>query len=136
MNETTLKPNFESGVAGLLPTIAQDHKTGRVLMMAWMNEAAFQETMQTGWACYYSRSRRGLWRKGETSGHRQRLVKVQLDCDADCILLHIEQTGAACHEGYQSCFYRSVDRSMRVSIDEPRLADPETIYGNRASGQD
>jgi len=125
----SLSPNFAAGQHGLLPAIAQDHLTGRVLMMAWMNDAAFEETLRTGQACYYSRSRQAMWRKGETSGHRQRVVRVQLDCDADCILIHVEQIGAACHEGFESCFFRTVKADLSVSIDEPRLVDPADVYG-------
>ncbi len=122
-------PNFSAGVDGLLPAIAQDHASGRVLMMAWMNEQAWQETLRTGQACYYSRSRQALWRKGETSGHRQRVLQVQVDCDADCILLQVEQIGAACHEGYASCFFRSVNPDLSIRIEEPRLVDPAQVYG-------
>jgi phosphoribosyl-AMP cyclohydrolase len=112
-------PNFDAGHAQLLPVIAQDYHSGRVLMMAWMNEAAYEETLRTG---------QSLWRKGETSGHRQRIVKIQLDCDADCILLQVEQLGAACHDGYASCFYRTVQGDLSVSIDEQRLVDPDSVY--------
>jgi phosphoribosyl-AMP cyclohydrolase len=124
----TALPDFSRGIDGLLPAIAQDHATGRVLMMAWMNEQAWQETLRSGQACYYSRSRKALWRKGETSGHRQSVRKVQIDCDADCILLHVEQIGAACHEGYASCFFRSVQPDLSIQIEEPRLVDPKQVY--------
>ncbi len=123
-----LTPDFTAGTNGLVPVIAQDHRTGRVLMMAWMNREAYAETLSTGYACYYSRSRQSLWRKGETSGHRQRVVQIQLDCDADCILLHVEQLGAACHDGYASCFYRTVNADLSVSIQESRLIDPADVY--------
>lgn len=122
-------PNFAAGSSGLLPAIAQDHASGRVLMMAWMNRESWAETLATGQACYYSRSRKALWRKGETSGHRQRVVKVQLDCDADCILLQVEQLGAACHEGYASCFFRTVHPDLSITIEEARLVDPGEVYG-------
>jgi phosphoribosyl-AMP cyclohydrolase len=121
-------PNFLAGVDGLLPAIAQDEATGRVLMMAWMNREAWEETLRTGEACYYSRSRRSLWRKGETSGHRQRVVKVQVDCDADCILMQVRQVGAACHEGYASCFFRTVHPDLSIGVEEPRLVDPQVVY--------
>ena len=91
---------------GLVPAIAQQHDTGEVLMMAWMNRAAIEETLRTGRVCYWSRSRARLWRKGESSGHVQRLVELALDCDGDCLLLTVEQTGPACHTGAPSCFYR------------------------------
>lgn len=122
-------PNFAAGAGGLLPAIAQDHASGRVLMMAWMNRESWAETLATGQACYYSRSRKALWRKGETSGHRQRVVKVQLDCDADCILLQVEQLGAACHEGYASCFFRTIHPDLSITIEEARLVDPGKVYG-------
>ena len=121
-------PNFDAGPGGLLPVIAQDHESGRVLMMAWINQEAYGETLRTRQACYYSRSRKALWRKGETSGHRQRVLRVQFDCDADCLLIQVEQIGAACHDGYASCFYRTVQDDLSVTIDEPRLVDPADVY--------
>ncbi len=129
-------PNFNAGVPceasgdRLLPAIAQDADTGRVLMMAWMNREAWLETLQTGRAVYFSRSRGKLWRKGETSGHQQLVRQVQIDCDGDTILLHVEQTGAACHEGYASCFFRTVDADETIKIQEPRLVDPAKVYGS------
>jgi phosphoribosyl-AMP cyclohydrolase len=133
MSSISLEPSFDNDSAGLLPAVAQDHQSGRVLMVAWMNREAYDETLRTGQACYYSRSRKSLWRKGETSGHRQRVVRIQLDCDADCILLQVEQLGAACHDGYASCFYRTVHPDLSVSIDEPRLVDPATVYRSSPS---
>jgi phosphoribosyl-AMP cyclohydrolase len=124
----TNRPNFSLGTNGLLPAIAQDAKSQRVLMMAWMNETAFDETLATGLAVYYSRSRGKLWRKGEESGHRQVVLSVRVDCDADTILLLVEQTGAACHEGYESCFFREY-RQGRLEVVEPRLVDPKDVYG-------
>ncbi|MEM6469703.1 MAG: phosphoribosyl-AMP cyclohydrolase [Planctomycetota bacterium] len=121
--------DFGRGVDGLLPAIAQDSKTGRVLMMAWMNEEALAETVSTGRAVYYSRSRKSLWRKGETSGHRQRVIEIRVDCDQDTILLEVEQIGAACHEGYASCFFRTVDGNGNLSISDERLVDPNEVYG-------
>src|SRR5438270_8300684 len=95
---------------GLVPAIAQDADTGQVLMMAWMNQKAYEETLRTGRACYFSRSRGRLWRKGEESGHVQEVREVYVDCDADTILLKVKQIGgAACHEGYHSCFFRRVE---------------------------
>src|SRR6516162_4242057 len=100
--------DFEKA-GGLVPAIAQDADTGQVLMLAWMNRAAYEETLRTGRACYYSRSRGKLWRKGEESGHVQEVRGVYVDCDADTILLKVRQVGgAACHEGYASCFFREV----------------------------
>ena len=93
--------------SGLIPAIAQQHDTGEVLMMAWMNADSVRETLATGRVCYWSRSRQAFWRKGETSGHTQRLVDFRIDCDGDTILLAVDQTGAACHTGSRTCFYRS-----------------------------
>ena len=118
-------PDFDQG---LLPAIAQDAATGRVLMLAWMNEEAWQETLATGFAVYFSRSRGKLWRKGEESGHRQRIVEIRVDCDGDTILMQVEQVGAACHEGYASCFFRRVDAAGQLEVTEPRLKDPKEIY--------
>lgn len=93
---------------GLIAAIAQQHDSGEVLMLAWMNRAALEETLSTGQVCYWSRSRQQLWRKGETSGHRQRLVEARLDCDGDAILLLVEQHGPACHTGRRNCFYNTL----------------------------
>ena len=120
-------PNFEKGINGLLPAIAQDARTKQVLMFAWMNNQAYLETLQTGFATYFSRSRSRLWRKGEESGHRQRIVEIRMDCDADCILLIVEQTGAACHQGYVSCFYRKQTDAGYV-VDQDRVVEPEKVY--------
>jgi phosphoribosyl-AMP cyclohydrolase len=113
---------------GLLPAIAQDAETGEVLMLAWMNREAYEETRQSGRAVYFSRSRNRLWRKGEESGHRQEVVSIFVDCDADTILLKVRQSGAACHEGYRSCFFRQID-GEEVKVVANRLADPKDIYG-------
>ncbi|MDD2876427.1 MAG: phosphoribosyl-AMP cyclohydrolase [Acidiphilium sp.] len=94
--------------SGLIPAIAQQHDTGEVLMLAWMNADAIAETLRTGQVCYFSRSRAALWRKGETSGHTQRLVEMRLDCDADTILVLVDQVGPACHTGAPNCFFRAV----------------------------
>ena len=94
---------------GLVPAIAQRHDTGEVLMLAYMNRQALEETMATGRVCYWSRSRRKLWRKGETSGHTQHLIELALDCDGDTVLLKVEQVGPACHTGAPSCFFRKLD---------------------------
>ncbi|MCB9946477.1 MAG: phosphoribosyl-AMP cyclohydrolase [Rhodospirillaceae bacterium] len=103
---------------GLIPAIAQQHDTGEVLMLAWMNRDAVVETLTSGRVCYWSRSRRSLWRKGETSGHVQRLVELRFDCDSDAILLLVDQTGPACHTNRRSCFYSAVrDGAVRVISD-------------------
>ncbi len=114
----------------LVPAIAQDAVTGDVLMMAWMNREAYEETLRTGRVCYYSRSRRRLWRKGEESGNVQELQAVYFDCDGDTILVRVHQKGgAACHEGYRSCFFRKVDPNTReVSTVGDRVFDPGTVY--------
>lgn len=122
-------PDFESG-EGLLPAIAQDAESGKVLMLAWMNRESFNETMRTSRAVYYSRSRKRLWRKGEESGHSQEVVAIHVDCDADAILLKVRQIGAACHEGYATCFYRQFEDGEWKVI-EPRMVDPETVYQDR-----
>jgi phosphoribosyl-AMP cyclohydrolase len=121
------EPDFSRGVNGLLPAIAQDSKTHQVLMFAWMNREAYQETIASGFATYFSRSRNRLWRKGEESGHRQRIVEVRIDCDADCILILVEQTGAACHEGYASCFFRKLG-SHQFVVDQSILIEPKDVY--------
>ncbi len=134
MNEPSVAiPDFDSGPDGLLPAIAQDATTSRVLMMAWMNREAWEDTLSTGRATYYSRSRGKLWRKGETSGHRQLVKEIRIDCDADTILLSVDQTGAACHEGYESCFFRVVGSDGTVSIADDRLIDPAKVYGHDRS---
>lgn len=120
------------GTGGVLPAIAQDAESGRVLMMAWMDASAWQETLDTGQAVYFSRSRGKLWRKGETSGHRQRVIEVRVDCDADTILLQVEQVGAACHEGFESCFFRVITASGKATVADVRLVDPASVYGNVA----
>lgn len=119
-------PDFEKG-GGLLPAIAQCAETSVVLMMAWMSPESFAETQQTGWATYFSRSRGKLWRKGEESGHRQKVVSIHVDCDGDTILLKVQQTGAACHEGYRSCFFRQLTDQATL-ITEPRLVQPDDVY--------
>ena len=125
--DMNIEPDFSRGTDGLLPAIAQSASTGEVLMLAWMNSEAYAETLQTGYATYYSRSRKRLWRKGEESGHRQAVRDIRIDCDADTILLSVDQHGAACHEGYPTCFFRkrTVDGWQ---IDQTRLVDPATLY--------
>jgi phosphoribosyl-AMP cyclohydrolase len=125
--ETTLTgPDFSRN-NGLLPAIAQDAASGEVLMVAWMNAESFAETVRTGKAVYWSRSRGKLWRKGEESGHAQTVQAIYVDCDADTILLKVDQLGAACHEGYRTCFFREVtDQGLKVVAE--RLLDPTEIY--------
>lgn len=113
---------------GLVPAIAQDAASGEVLMLAWMNREAFEETLGTGRACYFSRSRNRLWRKGEESGHVQHVREICIDCDADAILLKVEQVGgAACHEGYRSCFFRKVNGD-ELQVTGERVFDPRQVY--------
>jgi phosphoribosyl-AMP cyclohydrolase len=103
--------------AGLIPAIAQQYDSGRVLMLAWMNREAIAQTLATGQVCYWSRSRRRLWRKGETSGHIQRLIEMRVDCDGDTLLLEVDQTGAACHTGRRSCFFQRQEGNEWVTLD-------------------
>ena len=106
----TVQASIAYNAQGLVPAIAQQHDTGEVLMLAWMNAESVAETLATGRVCYWSRSRQALWRKGETSGHTQRLVEMRLDCDGDTVLLRVEQTGPACHTGARSCFFTAIER--------------------------
>ncbi|HZM35767.1 MAG TPA: phosphoribosyl-AMP cyclohydrolase [Burkholderiales bacterium] len=113
---------------GLIAVVAQDHASGRVLTVAWMNREALQETVQSGRAVYWSRSRNKLWRKGEESGHVQKVRELRLDCDADALLLRVEQVGGiACHTGRESCFFRKLENGRWVATD-PVLKDPSLIY--------
>jgi phosphoribosyl-AMP cyclohydrolase len=119
--------NFEK-MGGLIPAIAQDEKTGEVLMLAFMNQAAWEATLKTGRATYYSRTRDTLWVKGLTSGNIQIVKDIRVDCDADTVLLKVEQVGgAACHTGYASCFYQKVEGGVLVIVGEP-VFDPKEVY--------
>ena len=122
-------PDFSSTT--LVPAIAQDDATGEVLMLAYMNADAYAETLRTRRVCYYSRSRQRLWRKGEESGHVQHLKHLYYDCDADTLLVKVEQVGgAACHEGYASCFFREIDpASGSAQVIAERVFDPAEVYG-------
>jgi phosphoribosyl-AMP cyclohydrolase len=120
--------DFDKG-NGLVAAVAQDADTGEVLMMAWMNRDAFEETVRTRRAVYFSRSRNRIWRKGEESGHVQEVRDILIDCDADTVLLKVKQVGgAACHEGYKSCFFRKLEGDELTVIAE-RVVDPRTVYG-------
>jgi phosphoribosyl-AMP cyclohydrolase len=115
---------------GLIPAIIQEQSTGRVLMMAWMNKESIQRTLDLGKTVFWSRSRQKYWVKGETSGHVQHVKDVSFDCDGDTLLIQVEQTGAACHEGYKSCFFRSFrENGAKVDVTEPQLVQPEKVYG-------
>src|SRR6266851_3574742 len=117
---------------GLIPAIIQDQANGRVLMMAWMNRASLEKTIETGKTHFWSRSRQKFWMKGETSGHTQAVKDIALDCDGDTLLIQVEQKGAACHEGYRSCFFRSVTESgSDLQTTEAQLETPDKIYGKK-----
>ncbi len=116
---------------GLIPAIIQQQSTGRVLMMAWMNRASLQQPIETRKTWFWSRSRQKFWMKGESSGHVQVVKDLSFDCDGDTVLIQVEQTGAACHEGYQSCFFRSLD-GEGWTVTEAQLETPEQIYGKKA----
>ena len=117
---------------GLIPAIVQDHRTGRVLMMAWMNRASLEKTVETRRTWFWSRSRKKFWMKGESSGHVQVVRDIAFDCDGDTLLIQVEQSGAACHEGYQSCFFRSIEGAGETwRTTEPLLETPESIYGSK-----
>jgi phosphoribosyl-AMP cyclohydrolase len=126
----TLQPKFDA--SGLVTCVATDAATGDVLMVAHMNDEALRKTIASGEAWYFSRSRNALWRKGETSGHVQRVVEMRLDCDQDAIWIRVEQTGAACHTGRRSCFYRKVDKgeggARLTFVDADKLFDPNAVY--------
>lgn len=117
---------------GLIPAIAQQHDTGEVLMMAWMNTEALEETLASGRVVYWSRSRGALWRKGESSGQMQRLIALRIDCDGDTLLLEVDQAGPACHTGRRSCFYHHV-QGQQVEIASDPLIAPDDLYGHTSS---
>ena len=123
--------NLKFDKDGLIPVIAQDADSGQVLMVAYMNEEALRETLESGFAHYYSRSTRRLWKKGEESGHLQRVREVRLDCDGDALLLQVEQEVAACHLGYRSCFFRRVGETLEASPPvEGQAFEPKAVYGS------
>jgi phosphoribosyl-AMP cyclohydrolase len=117
---STLLEALKFDAAGLIPAIAQQHDSGEVLMLAWMTREAVAETLATGRVCYWSRSRGRLWRKGESSGHVQRLVEMRLDCDGDTLLLRVDQQGPACHTGERSCFFRPIEAGKTPSAEPAR----------------
>ncbi len=121
--------DFAKSADGLIPAIAQDWQTGQVLMLAYMNQQSWEATLKTGVATYWTRSRQKLWVKGESSGHVQRVKEILVDCDLDTIVMKIEQVGgAACHEGYPSCFFRRLEGDQLVVVEE-RVFDPKQVYG-------
>ncbi len=113
---------------GLVTAVVVDAQTNEVLMVAYMNREAVRRTLTEGRTCFWSRSRQKYWIKGETSGHVQKVKEVRLDCDRDCLLVKVEQTGAACHDGYRSCFYQIVGQDGETAIADERLVDPEEVY--------
>jgi phosphoribosyl-AMP cyclohydrolase len=127
MTDPSLLDSIGFNAQGLVPAIAQQHDTGEVLMLAWMNREAIAETLATGRVCYYSRSRGGLWRKGETSGQVQRLIELRMDCDGDALLVLVDQPGVACHTGRRDCFYRAAHDDGWREVADVRIA-PEDLY--------
>lgn len=127
---STALDNLRYNDAGLVPAIARQYDSGEILMMAWMNRAAIEETLATGRVCYYSRSRGGMWRKGESSGQTQMLKSLRIDCDGDTLLLDVDQTGPACHTGRRDCFFWRVDGDA-VELDKSPLISPDQLYGKK-----
>jgi len=123
---TTLDAKFND--QGLIPAIVQDHESGDVLMVGWMNQAALQQTLETRKATFFSRSRQKMWVKGESSGHVQEVIDARIDCDQDVVLLRCKSHGPCCHVGYQSCFYRSVDAEGNLTVDRDKVFDPDQVY--------
>ena len=122
---------FKFDANGLLPAIVQDDATGDVLMLAYMNQEAVEKTLQTGKTWFYSRSRKSMWMKGESSGHTQEVKAVLYDCDIDTLLVRVVQTGAACHMGYRSCFYRKLNPDGTSEVVAERIFNPEDVYGKK-----
>jgi len=121
--------NLKFDESGLIPAVIQDYKNNEVLMVAFMNGEAIRKTLSTGKAHFYSRSRKKLWLKGETSGHIQKVKEIRFDCDADCILVKVQQIGGACHTGYRSCFYRKLkDKKGNIRVSGKKMFDPEKVY--------
>lgn len=126
---TSLTEQIKFDEKGLVPAIVQDHENGEILMFAWMNREALEKTITERRACYYSRSRKSLWLKGETSGHFQKVHDIRIDCDADAVLLRVEQVGGACHTGHRSCFYRTATEDGRWREDGQKVFDSQSVYG-------
>jgi phosphoribosyl-AMP cyclohydrolase len=120
--------NLKYDTNGLIPAIIQDHQTSQVLMMAWMNRDSLARTVETGKTHFFSRSRNKLWLKGESSGHVQHVKSISTDCDADVLLVKVEQVGAACHEGYRTCFFREFQQGADWRVVGERLVDPKEVY--------
>lgn len=132
--EQTDKLSIRFDAQSLVPAIVQDADSGQVLMMAWMNSESLDQTLRTGQATFYSRSRRKVWVKGETSGHVQQVVEVRVDCDQDTVLLRCRPRGPACHAGFATCFYRAID-GQRLSFREQPVFEPERVYGPAESAK-
>lgn len=122
-NQTAFPQNLTFNANGLIPAIAQQHDTGEVLMMAWMNAESIKESLRQGRVVYWSRSRQAFWRKGDSSGHVQQLIDLRVDCDRDCLLLLVDQTGPACHTNRRSCFYTSIDSGGQETELSKPMAD-------------
>ena len=124
--------DFSKSADGLIPAIAQDYQTGKVLMLGYMNREAWEQTLKTGIATYWTRSRKRLWVKGESSGNIQKIHEILVDCDRDTVLMKVEQIGgAACHEGYPSCFFRKITPEGELRVVEERVFDPADVYGKQ-----
>jgi phosphoribosyl-AMP cyclohydrolase len=127
--ENAITLDFAKG-EGLLPAIAQDHASGKVLMLAYINEASWQKTLETGEAHYWSRTRQEIWHKGGTSGHVQKIREIYADCDNDTVLFRVDQIGgAACHTGHETCFHQRIERDGRVTVVGEKVFDPQKVYG-------
>lgn len=122
-------PELKYDRAGIVPVAVQDADTGQLLMLAYMNDEALRKTLKSGFATYWSRSRQELWTKGETSGHRQKVVEIRADCDGDALLLRVRQEGGACHEGYRTCFFRRLENG-ELKVVEEKVFSPEEVYGD------
>lgn len=132
MSDTeTLDTLLKFNENGLIPAIAQQHDTGEILMMAWMNRAAIDESLKTGRVCYWSRSRQAYWRKGESSGQVQTLIKLRVDCDGDTILLLVDQAGVACHTGRRNCFFNEVNANGDITVIADVVISPDALYGDK-----
>lgn len=127
-NLTETIKGFKYDPSGLIPAIVVDHKTKQVLMMAWMNQASLLDTINKGKTHFWSRSRQKYWMKGEESGHTQDVKAVFVDCDMDCLVIEVEQHGAACHEGYWTCFFRQLSSDGRLEVKGERMFDPKAVY--------
>lgn len=128
LTETGQVPRIKFNEQGLVPAIVQDAESGQVLMMAWMNDAALKQTLETRKATFYSRSRNKMWVKGESSGHVQHVIQALVDCDQDTLLLRVKSDGPACHVGYRSCFYRAYDGPSSLGFVLEKSFDPSTVY--------